>query len=266
MVTIRILDPTNHIRTFEGATPMKDLVTDLMNRTDWVILDTETTGLSNIDEAVSIGVIDHTGNVLLDTLVKPANAFITQHVAALHGITQEMVSDAPTFLQVLPDLHSAVAGKTIVVYNAPFDRRIIAQSVEPYIVAAGYPEFGETEHWPMYEEIATTAWLDIMAPYAEFHGEWNEYHQSYRWQRLTAAAAQMRVPIVAAHRAVGDCIMTLGVIRAVYNLIRDDAIEFGGGDPLHCVQCGEPVADPKDGLCADCYAQEYPDYSWLDID
>ena len=222
---------------------MKDLVTDLMSRQDWVILDTETTGLTHSAEAVSIGVIDHTGLVLLDTLIKPTRP-IHANVTAINGVTNEMLADAPTFLQVLTDLHSAVAGKTIVVYNAPFDRRIIAQSYEPYRtvgVANALNTLGpRNDGYEMMEEIMTATWLDVMAPYAEFYGDWNDYDQSYRWQKLTAAAQQQGVIIKDAHSAVGDCQMTLGLIHAVYNLIRDDAI----------------LSDPNN----------YPDYSWLDID
>ena len=272
---------------------MKDIVTDLMNRNDWVILDAETAGLDSHAEAVSVGVIDHTGQVLLDTLIKPTHP-IHPSVTAINGVTNDMLSDAPTFLQVLPDLHSAVAGKTIVVYNAPYDHRIISQSFEPYrqtFIQALNPlgPGPRIDSFDLMTDIMTTTWLDVMAPYAEFHGEWNDYYNSYKWQRLTAAAAQMRVPIVAAHRAVGDCQMTLGVIRAVYKIVTENiglmnadlsnqCYECGKigitteglcsycweQDTLHCTVCEKPVGRLHYGLCDDCYRLENPEY--LDID
>ena len=54
-----------------------------------------------------------------------------------------------------------------------------------------------------------------MQAYAEFHGAWNEEKKSYRWQKLSAAAAQQGVTVTNAHRALGDCLTTLGVVRAM---------------------------------------------------
>jgi DNA polymerase-3 subunit epsilon len=209
MATINILDPSNQIRTFEGVPPMKDLLTRLFADNNFVILDTETTGLDDRAEAVSIGVIDHTGAVLLDTLVKPTRP-ITADVTAINGITNEMLVNARPFNNVIQDLYRAVAGKTIVVYNAPYDRRIIDQSFAPYIQNSPGGELG------MMSAIWKAGWVDIMAPYAEYWGDYSDWHHSYRWQKLTVAAKQQRVPVVNAHRAVGDCLLTLGVMKAVH--------------------------------------------------
>ena len=54
-----------------------------------------------------------------------------------------------------------------------------------------------------------------MQAYAEFHGEWAEEKGRYRWQKLSIAAQQQGVTVQNAHRALGDCWMTLGVIRAM---------------------------------------------------
>ena len=54
-----------------------------------------------------------------------------------------------------------------------------------------------------------------MQAYAEFRGEWSAEKGQYRWQKLSAAAAQQGVTVTNAHRALGDCLMTLGVVRAM---------------------------------------------------
>lgn len=51
---------------------MKRWARDLLNRTDVLILDTETTGLGHTAELVELAIVDTTGKVLFDELVKPA--------------------------------------------------------------------------------------------------------------------------------------------------------------------------------------------------
>ncbi len=52
--------------------------------------------------------------------------------------------------------------------------------------------------------------------YAEFHGAWSEYHQSYTWQSLGAAAAQCGVEIPSnLHSAAADAELTRLVLEYV---------------------------------------------------
>jgi DNA polymerase-3 subunit epsilon len=61
-----------------------------------------------------------------------------------------------------------------------------------------------------------------MQQYAIFYGDWNDWHQSYRWQRLTSACAQQGIDqskiSAPAHSALGDCLRTLELLKvmAVY--------------------------------------------------
>ena len=61
---------------------------ELLERPDWVILDTETTGLDGSAEIISITVMSSTGEILLDTLLKPSGC-IPQDASAVNGITDE---------------------------------------------------------------------------------------------------------------------------------------------------------------------------------
>ena len=63
-----------------------------------VFLDTETTGLDpDHDELLEIAIVDDSGEVLLDTLIKPStNNPVWPEAEAIHGIAPEMVADAPT--------------------------------------------------------------------------------------------------------------------------------------------------------------------------
>ena len=94
-----------------------------------VILDTETTGLANDDEVIQLGVVDSTGTVLLDCLIKPdQKKCIHPKAVQTHGITMDMLKDKPLYGKVGDLLKGVVQGCTVVTYNAEFDRRLIAQT------------------------------------------------------------------------------------------------------------------------------------------
>src|SRR5215471_2455226 len=101
---------------------------DLLALADFIVLDTETTGLGIWSEVIQIAVIDPTGAALLDTLVKPTRE-IEAGATAIHGITAEVVAAAPTFAEVYPLLCKAIAGRRVVIYNADFDRSMLFQSM-----------------------------------------------------------------------------------------------------------------------------------------
>lgn len=94
---------------------------------NWVILDTETTGLDDGAEIIEVAVIDAEGRVLFDSLVQPRSP-IPEEVTGIHGITNEMVRDAPTWPAVLRKLEPLLKERLILIYNAAFDTRLINQT------------------------------------------------------------------------------------------------------------------------------------------
>ncbi|TVK91281.1 DNA polymerase III subunit epsilon [Shewanella algae] len=163
-----------------------------------LILDTETTGLDSKAEIIEISIIDCAGNVLLDTLVKPT-APIPEDATRIHGITNEMVTNAPTWPEVYDLFVPLVEGRELVIYNADYDLRMIRQADERNDLL----------------NIRTQADCAMLA-YAEFYGQWDDYRGQWKWQRLGNAAKQQGVVIEGkAHRALADCQMTLGVIASM---------------------------------------------------
>ncbi|MBN3901717.1 3'-5' exonuclease [Serratia marcescens] len=165
-----------------------------------LVLDTETTGLDDKAEIIEIAVIDATGKVLLNTLVKPSKP-VPAEATAIHGITDEMVKDAPTWPEVNPQLCSLISGKTIAIYNAEYDLRLLEQT---------------DRIWKVTPKISVTPQIVCaMHEYAEFYGQKSD-RGGYKWQKLTAAAEQQGVIIEGTpHRALSDCLTTLGVIKAM---------------------------------------------------
>lgn len=173
----------------------------------FVILDTETTGLNRWDEIVEIAVINSDGHTLLSTYVKPANP-IPAEATRIHGITDEMVADAPNFAFVVPSLVNVLTGMNVIVYNAIYDRKMLHQSAE----ANGL----EKTDWK-----TLSRWWCAMESFAEVYGEWNSYRQSYKWQSLNTACRHYGMIPSAAHSALGDCLMTLQVCKKMAEGVKE---------------------------------------------
>ena len=162
----------------------------LLEEKKFLILDTETTGVDDRAEVIQIGVIAPNGHVVYDGLVKPTHP-IPERATAVHGITNTDIATAIAFPYHHKALGRVLANHTVVVYNADFDRRILRQSA----AAHNLPE------------IAVGQWLCAMEEYARFVGEWSEWFQSFRWQKLPPIPGQK------GHSALNDCRATLAVLE-----------------------------------------------------
>lgn len=91
-----------------------------------VVVDTETTGVYNSDRVVEVAVVtlDLSGVVVdeWDTLVNPGRDV---GPVWIHGISAEMVVDAPTFEEVAGPLAARLHGAILCAHNLPFDTRML---------------------------------------------------------------------------------------------------------------------------------------------
>lgn len=159
------------------------------NQDNYVVLDTEMTELGCHDQVIEIAIVDLTGKILIDSLVKPLEPFeITQEALAIHKIAPSMLKSAPTLSELRSQIEVVIEGKTVLAYNADLDIGMIRQSLKL--------EYSEK----VFER---TSWLCLMELYAEFCGEWSNYHKSYRWQPLYGGN----------HRALGDAKAALDRLR-----------------------------------------------------
>lgn len=96
-----------------------------------LIWDTETTGVSETDAILQIAIVDgETSEVLLDTLIRPPDYLIEwPNAEKIHQITPQMVEDAPVIYDVWPQIKSILGNDISMTYNAPFDVRLLAQSL-----------------------------------------------------------------------------------------------------------------------------------------
>jgi len=167
---------------------------------NFVILDTETTGLHD-GEIVEIAIIDHLGNTLMDQRIKPHDG-IPPEAQRVHGISEADVMDCPHFEDVVFTIIGHLTGKDVIVYNAVYDRKMLHCSAEH----AGI----EKIDWKTFSN-----WICAMNAFSPIYGEWNSYYGNYRWQRLSTAASYYGITVQNAHSALGDCLMTLGIVLAM---------------------------------------------------
>ncbi len=155
-----------------------------------VYLDTETTGLSNSAEIVEVGIVDHDGAILFESLVRPARP-IPLEVIAIHKIDNQMVQGSRAWPTIWPVVREIVLNRTIATYNADYDLRILQNSLTQYGLAW-------KENLKMF---------CIMKLYAQFRSEWDPRRGSYRYFSLEEAGRSSGLSLPNAHRAIADTLL-----------------------------------------------------------
>jgi DNA polymerase-3 subunit epsilon len=175
-----------------------DWALETIRRPDVLYLDTETTGLGDRDELVDIAAIDNYGRVLLNTLIKPRQP-IPQRATEIHGITDEMVRNSPSWADVYPRYLDLLASyRYVIVYNADFDQRLIQQTC--MAVTLSPPRAN---------------WHCAMKQYAAFVGSPSQYGHGFRWYQLGQAVSQLGVTLIPDHSALADARACREVVRAM---------------------------------------------------
>lgn len=152
---------------------------------NYVILDTETAGLNR--EVIDLAIIGPRGegNVIFNSRFCPLGD-IEPGATAIHHLTRENLATAPTWNMKRDEIAQAIGTRTVVIYNARFDTARIFQTCQLHMVT------------PItFRSTCAMEW------YAQFFGDWDDYHQSYRWQKLEGGD----------HTALGDCFATLKLIK-----------------------------------------------------
>ena len=137
-----------------------------------IVFNTETTGpdpFGGHDEILQISIIDVEGNVLLNSYVKPRWHESWPEAEAVHGITPEMVADAPSPEDIIPIVKGIFeAAKILIAYNIRFDLAFLSM-------------------WGI-RPVKGQQLVDVMREFAEAYRERNDSFGPFKWYKLETAA------------------------------------------------------------------------------
>ena len=98
-----------------------------------MILDTETTGLSNLDRIVEISVLETIDGIKtgrrFHKFLNP-EVRITKKAVEIHKITNEKVEHCPKFNEIAEELIRFIGDSTIIAHNSKFDMRMLNNEFE----------------------------------------------------------------------------------------------------------------------------------------
>jgi DNA polymerase III epsilon subunit-like protein len=166
-----------------------------------IYLDTETTGLEDSDEIIEIAIVNVDGIAVFDSFIKPSKT-IPEESTRIHNITNDMVKTSPTWPEVWPQIKEILLGHPIGMYNAPFDIRMIEQTLRIYGI-------------PLKEKLKA---FDVLKVYSDFRGVWDHRRRAMRRFRLEAAGQELGIPMPNSHRALDDTLLTRAVFHAIAGL------------------------------------------------
>jgi DNA polymerase-3 subunit epsilon len=163
---------------------------------NYTVIDIETTGLSNskneIIELSAVKIRDDKITQTFTSLVKP-NGYINSFIQNLTGITNEMVSCAPSIENILDKYIKFIGNDTIVGHNIKFDIGFINNNSKKYYDK----EF-------LNQSIDTCKLAKI--------------YTDLKRKNLETVANHFNIDTTGHHRAQKDCIMTYGIYNAMKNL------------------------------------------------
>lgn len=162
-------------------------------------LDTETSGKGDDDEIIEIAIVDDSGNVLLNSRVRPSSQVsIHPEAYTIHGISLEDLKNAPAItsltIQDEPLLDWLIDHEDVIVtYGADFDARLLFQSFK-------------TSH---------QTFQCAMKAYAKFNGVKHPKTGDWQYVKLSEACKQMDVDHKPDHSAINDVQATRELVKAL---------------------------------------------------
>lgn len=184
---------------------------------EYCVIDLETTGYSPIwDNIIEIGAIKYVGGTetgRFQTLVKPPvgddGLYVSDIISELTGITNDMLTDAPSIAEVLADFSDFLGDSLILGYSVAFDVNFL---YDRYVDYLGRP--------------LTNDYVDIMRIARRLFPDLSHH-------RLKDIVEVYGLENKNAHRAVSDCEAT----QLCYERMRGDVISQYGDENRFFYYC-----------------------------
>jgi len=160
-------------------------------RAGCVLMDLETTGMADDPavQVIEVAIIDAAGAVLLNTLVRPQGR-IPPGASRVNRIYDADVAGKPPFPEVYPQIADLLNGRVVIAYNHEFERGVLRHVCRRHMLPEPKP----------------AEWWCAMRAYATFTG-------ALRYARLGDACRREGIPVANAHRALGDILLTLALVK-----------------------------------------------------
>lgn len=160
-----------------------------------VILDTETTGLSDADRVCELALarVDLATGIVTEEreqLCDPGRPNGARHI---NGITDAMLRGAPRLVDLWPKVRAWIGDLPVLAHNAAFDRKMLARECP---------------------DADTLAWVDTK-PWAK------RVYPSHTSHSLQPLAAALKLPTGTAHRALGDVRTLAALATRLYGVSGD---------------------------------------------
>lgn len=186
-----------------SCTPLDELT--------YVVFDTETTGLypeqgDDIVQIAAVRIINgkRVNTEVFDTLVNPGRA-IPASSTRVHGITNDMVRDAPEAASALQRFHKFAEGAVLVAHNAPFDMAFLKKHEARAQCRFDHPI------------------LDTVLLSAVLYGEAESHSLDALAHRLG-----ITIPEEARHTAIGDSIATADALLKIIPALKARQLDTFG--------------------------------------
>lgn len=173
----------------------------------YCVIDIETTGLSPAyDSIIEISAIKVSSGKITDTfssLVQPfstTDQYIDEYITELTGITNEMLSTAPSEKDVIPKFRDFIGSSILIGHNVHFDINFLYDSFVNYLGTPLENDF-----------------VDSMRIARKLHKELDHH-------RLSDIANLYGIDYSSAHRALNDCEIT----NSCYIRLKDEIIAISG--------------------------------------
>lgn len=171
----------------------------MSNNLGYAVLDFETTGFNarGRDRVVEVGIVllsrDLEVESVFSTLVNPSRDMGAAHI---HKIQTSWILDAPSFSDLVPEIHNLLRNRAIIAHNASFDVSFLVEEIQ----RAGHTTQISDENYACTLQLSKWALPELPN------------------RKLATILEHLGIPNSQAHSALGDAMATASLLKRMVEL------------------------------------------------